>query len=123
MKVYLAGPSIYQSILRETRDALIREGHIVTSRWLDVKDMGGMSHLAAQIDIDDIDAADVFVVFTLRPQHKNPTGGHHWETGYAYAKGKPIIVVGELTSIFQTLPSIRRAMSLGEVTRMLETLQ
>lgn len=122
MKIYLASPSIYQQFLRAVRDTLHEEGHTVTSRWLDVKGLGRMDPTMARMDLEDIDEAKVFMLFPLRRGDTNPSGGHLWETGYAYHARKHIILMGEPTSLFLTLPTIQRCYSLSEAVRHMETL-
>jgi nucleoside 2-deoxyribosyltransferase len=116
MKLYLAGRFSRLPELNEYRLQLQVEGIDVTSRWL----LGGhewvgtpdeeipLERLAsfAQNDLDDINASDLIVCFT-EPARSGPArGGRHFEAGYAYALGKPILVVGDVENIFYALPSI-----------------
>ncbi len=55
---------------------------------------------AATRNLEDIDASDVFVVLTTGLPAR---GGRHFETGYAYARGKPIVIVGPVEHAFQRL--------------------
>jgi nucleoside 2-deoxyribosyltransferase len=54
----------------------------------------------ADIDLADIDAADIFVSFT------GPVGrgGRHIEHGYAMARGLRIVIVGPRDNIFHCAP-------------------
>lgn len=119
MKVYLAAPYAARDQLREHAEQLTYLDLDVTccSSWL-TEDYpihpgttGAATSLAAEVverhveqDLDDVDAADVVVVFTavavgLLPEEA-ASGGRHVETGYAIARGKPVIVVGEPENIF-----------------------
>ena len=121
MKVYLAG--MFSTIkTRKQQAAELRAMDIVvTARWVDetvphnveMKDLGDQYHIETSVaDIEDIDAADVFVEFvpsdtelvdaTLRSSSR---GGRHFEMGYAYAKGKIIYVVGPKENVFHHLPA------------------
>ncbi len=62
----------------------------------------------AQVDKADIKRADVVVVFTIDPLGPPmPRGGRHWETGFAYALGKEIVLVGPRENIFSYLPEVK----------------
>lgn len=109
MKVYLASRFSRQLELREYANELTNLGIKVTSRWLnqianvnhslnDVTDWD--NRLYATQDAADIDAADVLVLFSENPKVGTPRGGRHWETGYAYGKGKTVIVCGPKENIF-----------------------
>ena len=60
-----------------------------------------MARDAAERNLKDIDACDVFIVLTTGTPAR---GGRHFETGYAFALGKPIMVVGPVEHAFQYLP-------------------
>lgn len=103
-------------------------GIAVTSRWLnekldskadltDVTDASNRYH--AGIDIEDIDACEYFVIHTVSPLIPVKRGGRHWETGYAYAKGKRIILVGPRENVFHYLPGIKQFDVWDDVVRYL----
>lgn len=105
--VYLAGRSEDRYALRALRQVLAGLGIGCTSRWLDVDTLGVLHDPAgAQMDLDDIDGAYVFVLFSSRAGFRNTTGGKHVETGYAIAKGKPIVLIGEVENVFHGLPAV-----------------
>lgn len=98
---------------KELRDLKIE----VTSRWLreklnskadlnDTSDDSNRYH--AKLDVEDIDACDTFVLHTVSPLQPTKRGGRHWETGYAYAKGKSIILCGPRENVFHYLPGIKQ---------------
>lgn len=67
------------------------------------------SVMFAKHDIRDIEAADAFILFTDGADWSGPKaarGGRHWETGYAYALGKKIILIGPKENVFHYLPEI-----------------
>ncbi len=106
--IYLAAPWVNREAMRVVRDDLVAMGHVVTSRWLDIEDLGQspvpddfeVCREAAINDFDDIIYADMFLVLT----DERPVGaGHHVELGYALALGKHVVVVGPIKSIFHHL--------------------
>lgn len=126
-KVYLAARYSRHPEMRSIRESLGADfGIQVTSHWLDTdaqqavegaKNEDGSAasftpeflqqypercyHLAAQ-DLRDIDAADTIIFFS----GSGRKGGMHVEFGYAYARDKRMIVVGDRENVFHTLPSI-----------------
>lgn len=126
MRVYLAAPYAARDALRPLADELSIIGMEVTSRWLtedhDLKTAGGAAsriddatiRTHCRNDFADIDKADVLVLFTAaaaealigepsRIGARDPrlnSGGRHVETGYAIAKHKRVIVIGEPECIF-----------------------
>ena len=55
---------------------------------------------AAERNLHDIDACDVFILMTTGSPAR---GGRHFEAGYAFARGKPIVIVGPVEHAFQHL--------------------
>lgn len=55
---------------------------------------------------EDIERCDSLVLLTTGEASR---GGRHFETGYAVALGKPVLVVGPLEHAFQHSPGIRHA--------------
>ena len=109
MKVYLAAPFIDQEVTRQRRQELISIGIEVTSRWLDEdsslpQEHGERFSSCAAIDLEDINAADYFVV---SGENVSRTGGKHFETGFAFANGKNIILFESRENVFHSLPQIR----------------
>lgn len=101
MKVYLASPYQMQPEMKQIRNDLADMGYIVTARWIDVQ-ATDHNHISeeerarwAQEDLADIDAADYFIVFNVEAWHGRGTGGRHVELGYAIARNKIIIYVGQ----------------------------
>lgn len=102
--------------MRKRRDELHTFNNIhVNSRWLEEKcaptvtihDFEPSGLLAPALDdIEDIKACDAFVLFTVDGETPTKRGGRHWESGFAYGIGKPIIVCGPRENIFHFLPDI-----------------
>lgn len=110
--VYLAGRFEDQARLRGWRDVLQTVGVRVTSRWLDEPAVGpdyadALFPDIAKYDLDDLDAADAFVLLNDTRVHGTGRGGRHVETGYAYAKLKPIFLVGARENVFHWLPWVQ----------------
>lgn len=102
MKAYIAASWSAKEIVKTATELLTDLGVTCTNRWQDHKESDSQSEQAFA-DIDDISRADSLVVLTQWPSTQ---GGFHWETGYAYARGKRIIVVGKRGTIFHYLPSV-----------------
>jgi nucleoside 2-deoxyribosyltransferase len=114
MRVYLAaGISSRASTLKKANE-LRGMGIEVTSRWLnetgsnlieyaDIDTRRMAAH--ATRDVQDISRADMLVRIASPVGHRCRGCGRHWETGYAYANDKPIMVVGHIENVFDALPS------------------
>lgn len=121
LTIYLASRSEDRPQMRTLRTALAAQGIVCVSRWLDVEDITTGTPDQALMDLDDIRAADIFVLNKPRETHGRTTGGHHVETGYALAWGKPIVLIGEPENVFHqhpavtVVPSGMSALDLGDV--------
>ena len=114
MKIYLAASFSRKNDLREYARELRASGHIVTSRWLrelskpDSDMLPDKSYKEyAFRDLEDIDDANAFVIFTVAPTELIKRGGKHFEAGYAYARGKQLFVIGPDENIFYQLPEFK----------------
>jgi nucleoside 2-deoxyribosyltransferase len=109
--IYIAGKFEDQAFLKEVAAALGEYDYFITSRWLSEEgayaEGDAKSREVAMRDLDDIDEADVIVCFPnpLAEQH-NGTTGRHFEAGYTYAQGKPLIFVGQPNHPFYALPGV-----------------
>ncbi len=105
MRVYLAGGDSRRADLRTYAERLKEAGHEIVSSWIympdDDFDTGNRAGLAIQ-DIRDLDGCDALVLFTVGGRK----GGKDFEAGYAYAKGKRVIVVGPFTHVFTYLKEV-----------------
>ena|SRR5690348_4680388 len=113
MKVYLASRFSRKEEMAKKVEELHDLNIEVTSRWLfenapgnaKLKDYDDAYLLnTATVDIEDIEKADTFVLFSESPDEAFVRGGRHWETGYAYARNKRIIIVGPKENIFHYFP-------------------
>lgn len=107
MRVYIAADSHFQYSARELRDALRIHGIECTSRWLDAKLEAfnpvteDVLNRAAHDNFLDIDRALFLIAFNPEMRQKMGTGGRHVELGYALARGKTCLYVGEkLENVF-----------------------
>ena len=113
LKVYLASRHEDRDEIIKIRKQLLKHGIEVTSRWLlgggvlktnivENEEEGSLRVL--RNDLEDIDRADVVVVFSPKKAFGNGTGGRHVEFGYSLAQtitsGKPLILVGFRENVF-----------------------
>jgi nucleoside 2-deoxyribosyltransferase len=101
--IYIAGKFQQGRLAKWLHYWLQQRGFSVTSRWY-------FSNPGAQADLEDIEAADFFVMLPEPKVYvdshdlaKAYSGGRHVEFGYAMARGKMIIMMGEPTNVFQSL--------------------
>jgi nucleoside 2-deoxyribosyltransferase len=121
IKVYLAAQYARRDELRNYVKPLSDVGIEVTSRWLDEKeplltDMGEKPREwyveTANIDIGDIDRADMVIFFAEDPTVGIKRGGRHVEFGYAWAMRKHIAVIGPKENVFHYLKRVEHFDSL-----------
>ena len=116
--VYLASRFQARAEIADVAQVLRDRGIIVTSRWLEEADVNVLDNpdpvacmAIAERDYEDIDRADVVVVFSPKSRHGTGSGGFHWEGGYAKGQGKPVIVCGERENVFHysqyTVPDVQ----------------
>lgn len=116
MKVYLAAAWSKRLEISQVADRLRAYGVIVTSRWLEEEstdprttDKEDYLQERAEIDLQDIDEADVLIRFTDTEQNQKVvasrllSGARMVEFGYALGKGKRVFVVGGAQNIFDRL--------------------
>ena len=100
---YLAAKYDYRTEVLKVAALLMLAGHTVKAEWLTgVHHEGGVGEPQdwAKQDLADIDTATHVVVFNLPTDEPEPSTGRNIEYGYALAKDKFVIVVGEGESIF-----------------------
>jgi nucleoside 2-deoxyribosyltransferase len=117
VKLYLAAAYHRKDEMKALAVRIEAFGHTVTSRWLEEEAMpiDPMEQLlflrsTATMDFDDVRSADMLVRFTDDLSTSTVpsvwcTGSRMEETGYAYALGKDIVIVGGMQSIFDRLES------------------
>jgi nucleoside 2-deoxyribosyltransferase len=115
MTIYIAAKYPRRDEMRHVRTKLQIAGFTVTSRWLDEttpldstlpESTPRSCQRTAIIDLEDVDRADTFLFFSEDSLVGVPRGGRHVEMGFALAKGKRIIVIGDPENIFHYLPGI-----------------
>lgn len=117
MSFYLAAQFGWKESIAAKKEQLTKMGFFVTSTWTDeqakpdcsLKDFTGDYHESmASRDLNEIEAADVLVLFTVDPDTMTRRGGRHVEFGYALGRGKSVIIVGPKENIFHHLPKVRQ---------------
>jgi hypothetical protein len=107
VKIYLAAPYAEMPKMKGWSQILTLAGHQCTSRWVHGDEVGQGLGAAAQMDLDDIDAADAVVSATLPHGTSFKSGGRHVEFGYGLAKNKVMIIVnGGCENVFHHLPKV-----------------
>lgn len=130
VKLYLAASFRAQHRMLEFAEYLAGRGYEVTSRWIyqkegealelhSIKDHPDELVPFAIRDMQDIDAADVVVVFSWVD---STTGGFHTEFGYALGKVKPLVVVGPRLNVFHCLPQVKQVDSIVDLVKALEAM-
>ena len=116
MKIYIAAAWSRRAEMRKVARELRALGIEVNSRWLEEQDApvhGREKHKreTAFIDVADVKSCDALVRFSddlsgvYVPSHL-ATGARMFETGLAFALGKPVYVVGGKQNVFDSLPSM-----------------
>lgn len=105
MKIYIAARYEQKPVMVEVRRVLHEAGHLVTSRWLNNKNniavvTGDLGRQYAMIDLEDIVAADILLLFTEPGNYSR--GGRHFEAGYAFALGRKVYVIGQPENLFHS---------------------
>jgi len=131
MKIYLAAAFSRQEEIKQVALRLESKGLEITSRWLDVKKERLEN---AFMDVEDVRRADILVRFTDPVRYSLVTmtvnnephvparlisGARHFETGLAWERGIPIIVVGGKQNIFDEFPNITHVSSVSELEKVL----
>jgi nucleoside 2-deoxyribosyltransferase len=115
IKIYLAAGYSKKNEIRERANELRQLGVEVTSRWLD--ELHDPNHVMGElgpkeyeeiavVDIEDINRAGSFALFTQDPTVPFVRGGRMVEFGYAIAKEKRVFVIGPRENIFAYLPQV-----------------
>lgn len=128
--VYLAASWTRRQEIRGYANELLSHGIRVRSRWLEETECH--DELAfeqflqqnALIDTEDIRRSDVLVRFTddlsaAFVPSRLATGARMFETGYAYALGKHVVVVGGNQCVFDRLPEITHVPDLSSLIQHL----
>ena len=109
MKIYLAARYDRRWEMLGVAASLERNGHNVTSHWIEGGRGDDPAIVPAVEDLIDLAGADCLVSFTEEPARNVPwaaRGGRHVEFGVALATGKRICLVGPRENIFHHLLSV-----------------
>lgn len=106
MKFYIAALYSEMKNAKYVAECIEASGHECTSRWINGDEEDMFTHDAAQMDLDDIDSADTIILLTLPKGTLYKGGGRQVEFGYALAKNKNMIVLGDKEHIFCHLKRI-----------------
>jgi len=121
MRIYLAAPYAEMQRMQEWAARLEKAGHVITAKWIHGNEEGMTLHDAAQMDLDDIDAADAVVSMVLPKGSMFSSGGRHVEFGYGLARDKLMIVVSDhAENIFHELDSVVKCPALLDVIDYLQ---
>lgn len=130
--IYLAASFRRIDEARLCAEDLYRQGHEITSRWLNGSHQAhgaaaanavegaveqiplDEGRLFATDDVEDIKRADVLIGFSEPPYSTRSRGGHHVELGMALALGKRVILVGPRENAFHCLPQVEQYASWKE---------
>lgn len=115
MNLYLAARYSRRAEVDALADRLTALGYGIVSTWhsqaleaLDARimedDYADVARLHASVDLANIAHADTVLLLT---DAGLPTrGGRHFECGVAYARGIPLVCVGQPEHIFHRLPGV-----------------
>src|SRR5216683_1181734 len=95
MKIYLAAKFELRPEMERVARRLAANGYEITARWVYGGEDGLSLEEIAKVDLNDVDEADVLVSFTYTRGTLTSGGGRHVEFGYALARGKRLVLIGE----------------------------
>ena len=105
--IYVAARFERQAEARALAEELRRAGYLTRCRWLYATGpaLGNAetSELQARSDLNDLDGADVYLLLSDEVLGR---GGKDFEGGYAFARGKRLVVVGPRAHVFHYLPGV-----------------
>lgn len=120
--IYLAAPYSAMLRMREWEAILRANGHVSTAKWVSGNEEGMSLNDAAQMDLDDVDTADVVISMALPKGTMFSSGGRHVEFGYGLARGKMMIVVNSgAENIFHELDRVVKVPSIEAAMEFLRT--
>jgi nucleoside 2-deoxyribosyltransferase len=127
MKIYLAARFPHQHQMQIWAKYLESKGHTITSLWIYGNEMGVdmTRHDGATMDLDHVNEADVLLSEVLPYKTPFSGGGRHVEFGYALAKGKILINVGDGTGehIFHHLKCVKTVGSIEQAVDYMAVLE
>lgn len=115
MKIYLAAMWSERDRMLGEAQFLEARGHVVTSRW--IHSCLSTDAENAQMDLDDVRAADILILYSAGPRGTMFSGGgRQIEFGYALALGMRVILIGAVETCFHNLPQVTHFKTLEEFT-------
>jgi len=105
-RVYIAAPFPLKHMAITLRFGLKSVGIVCSSRWLDLP-TDEWSESAALADLSDVESSSMLIAINPKDWAIKGTGGRHVEFGYAVARDRPIVLIGERTNVFHHLPNIQ----------------
>jgi nucleoside 2-deoxyribosyltransferase len=119
LRIYTAAAWSKRDTIKNIAAELEKLGVTITAHWLNepIPPKGAKPEKwrreTALVDIEDIKAADILVRFSDAENMEKPTlpsnlvsGARMFEFGFAWALGKPIVVVGGRQNVFDYLPNV-----------------
>ena len=123
MKVYIAALySTNDNAAAEAVRQLVEAGHESTAQWINGAEETRTQAEAAVMDLEDVDRADALILLALPIGTLYKGGGRHFEMGYAVARGKKVIVVGDYETVFCHLPKVLVCPTVGAAINFLEVI-
>lgn len=132
MKIYVAADFVRAEDASSAAARCGQKGLEVVSTWHDealpaeveaASTVGGPppneARVAAKRNIGQIESADVVVMLCTGSRAR---GGRHFETGYAHALGKPIVLIGPKEHAFHELDGMRHADNVEALISILRDL-
>lgn len=126
MKFYLASGFHQREFLRTLAAKLQGEGHEVCSNWIWInerpeRDEPGWKTFASKIahqNMIDLYRSDALIIDAHGVSTDN-NGGSHSELGFMLARGRPVILIGELTNTFSYASDVVRVKSYDEALKII----
>jgi nucleoside 2-deoxyribosyltransferase len=113
---YLCSRFSRRAELQQYRAVLQALGHVVTSSWIDIAEEDPTAAVKCALqDLKDILAADTLIAFSEPERSPFTRGGRHFESGFAFAMGKKLMLVGPVENFFYSLPEWQKFASFDDV--------
>jgi len=121
LRVYLAHNFSASSFLKDQVVPALRERNvIVCSTWIYQEEANGNEQYWAIRCLEEVCRCDVFIIFAEQVGTV-PGRGKYVEFGYALARNKPVIVIGDkLDCIFYHYPQIMKVATLKDALDILQ---
>lgn len=113
-RIYLAARFSARPEMEIIANRLAALGHTITASWVYGGEDGLTRAKIALLDLADVDRADTVISYTHPRGTFTNGGGRHVEFGYALARGKRLVVIGERENVFHHYPAVEVYASLDE---------